>query len=64
MFVKAPKIIPYKDITDVEIKGNIVSGYRIHINNRYLTRFSRTEKEKVEQIKKFIVNRSIFSKTS
>ena len=64
MFVKAPKIIPYKDITDVEIKGNIVSGYRLHINNRYLTSFSRTEKEKVEQIKKFIVNRSIYSKTS
>ena len=63
MFVKAPKIIPYKDITDVEIKGNIVSGYRLHINNRYLTSFSRTEKEKVEQIKKFIVNRTIYSKT-
>ena len=64
MFVKAPKIIPYKDITEVEIKGNIVSGYRLHINNRYLTRFSRTEKVMVEQIKKFIINRSIYSKTS
>ena len=64
MFVKAPKIIPYKDITDVEIKGNTVSGYRIHINNKYLTRFSRTDKERVEQIKKFIINRSTYSKTS
>ena len=64
MFVKAPKIIPYKDITDVQIKGNIISGYRLHINNRYLTSFSRTAKDKVEQIKKFIINRSIYSKTS
>ena len=63
MFVKAPKIIPYKDITDVQIKGNIISGYRLHINNRYLTSFSRTKKDKVEQIKKFIINRSIYSKT-
>ena len=63
MFVKAPKIIPYKDITDVQIKGNIISGYRLHINNRYLTNFSRTKKDKVEQIKKFIINRSIYSKT-
>jgi hypothetical protein len=64
MFVKAPKIIAYKDITDVEIKGNTVSGYRLHINNRYLTRFSRTERDKIEEIKKFIINRSIYSKTS
>ena len=64
MFVKEPKIIPYKDITDVQIKGNIVSGYRLHINNKYLTNFSRTKKDKVEQIKKFIINRSIYSKTS
>ena len=64
MFVKALKIIPYKDITDVQIKGNIISGYRLHINNRYLTNFSRTKKDKVEQIKKFIINRSIYSKTS
>ena len=63
MLVKAPKIIPYKDITDVQIKGNIISGYRLHINNRYLTNFSRTKKDKVEQIKKFIINRSIYSKT-
>ena len=64
MIVKAPKIILYKDITDVQIKGNIISGYRLHINNRYLTSFSSTKKDKVEQIKKFIINRSIYSKTS
>ena len=48
----------------VQIKGNIILGNRLHINNRYLTSFSRTKKDKVEQIKKFIINRSIYSKTS
>ena len=58
MFTKKPKIIAYQDINHVEVKGNTITGYRIHINNRYITRFHKTDKDKIEQIRRFIINRS------
>ena len=48
----------------VEVKGNKIIGYRIHVNDKYLTHFSKIEKNKVIELKNFILNRSLDEKNS
>ena len=64
MFKKEPMVIAYKDIEKVEVKGNKIIGYRIHVNDKYLTHFSKVEKNKVIELKNFILNRSLDEKNS
>ena len=61
LFSKIPKIIQYADIHDVEVKGNTVTGYRIHINNKYFSSFSNIKKNQIEEVKNFLINRSKYS---
>ncbi|MBE77392.1 MAG: hypothetical protein CMG41_06620 [Candidatus Marinimicrobia bacterium] len=61
LFSKKPKIIQYADIHDVEIKGNTIIGYRIHINNKYFSSFSNIKKNQIEEVKNFLINRSKYS---
>ena len=61
IFTNKPKIIQYTDIHNVEVKGNMVTGYRIHINDKYFTSFSKIKKNQAEEIKNFILNRSKYS---
>ena len=58
MFKKEPMVIAYKDVEKVEVKGNKIIGYRIHVNDKYLTHFSKIEKNKVVELKNFILKRS------
>ena len=60
MFTKKPIIIAYTDINDVKVKGNIITGFRIHINKKYFTSFSSIKKDQIEEIRNFIINRSIY----
>ena len=48
----------------LEIKGNKIIGYRIHVNDKYLTHFSKIENNKVIELKNFIINRSLDEKSS
>ena len=64
LFKKEPTIIAYKEVKKVEVKGNNVIGYRIHINDKYLTHFSKIEKNKLEELKNFILSRSLNEKSS
>ena len=64
MFKKEPMVIAYKDVEKVEVKGNKIIGYRIHVNDKYLTHFSKIEKNKVVELKNFILNRSLDEKNS
>lgn len=64
MFKKEPMVIAYKDVEKVEVKGNKIIGYRIHVNDNYLTHFSKIEKNKVIELKNFILNRSSDEKNS
>ena len=64
MFKKEPMVIAYKDVERVEVKGNKIIGYRIHVNDKYLTHFSKIEKNKVIELKNFILNRSLDEKNS
>ena len=61
LFSKIPKIIQYADIHDVEVKGNTITGYRIHINNKYFSSFSNIKKNQIEEVKNFLINRSKYS---
>ena len=61
IFTNKPKIIQYTDIHNVEVKGNMVTGYRIHINDKYFTSFSKVKKKQIEEIKNFIIKRSKYS---
>ena len=58
---KKPTIIQYTDIQNVEVKGNKLIGYRIHINDKFFTTFSDIKKDHIEEIKNFIINRSKYS---
>ena len=64
MFKEEPMVIAYKDVEKVEVKGNKIIGYRIHVNDKYLTHFSKIEKNKVVELKNFILNRSLDEKNS
>tara|TARA_B100000700_G_scaffold275004_1_gene320447 strand:- start:129 stop:1091 length:963 start_codon:yes stop_codon:yes gene_type:complete len=64
LFKKEPMVIAYKDVKKVEVKGNKIIGYRIHVNDKYLTHFSKIEKNKVIELKNFIINRSLDEKSS
>ena len=64
MFKEKPMVISYKDVEKVEVKGNKIIGYRIHVNDKYLTHFSKIEKNKVIELKNFILNRSLDEKNS
>ena len=64
MFSNKPKIIQYADIDNVEVKGNILTGYWIHINNKYFTSFSKIKKDQAEEIKNYIINRTKYSSKS
>ena len=57
-------VIAYKDVEKVEVKGNKIIGYRIHVNDKYLTHFSKIEKNKIAELKNFILNRSLDEKNS
>ena len=54
---KRPIIIPYDTIYNVFLKGNSILGYRIHINDDYLTKISSSDKKQIESIVAFLKNR-------
>ena len=56
-FNKKPVIIPYDSIYDVKLRGNSILGYRININNKYLTTFTSSNKNQVKSIVLFLKNR-------
>lgn len=56
-----PLIIPYDTIYDVNLKGNSIIGYRININNKYLTTFTSSNKNQVQNIVLFLKNRIKFN---
>ncbi|MDA9991958.1 hypothetical protein N9E35_03000, partial [Candidatus Marinimicrobia bacterium] len=50
-------IIPYDSINNVNLRGNSILGYRININNKYLTTFTASNKNQVNSIVLFLKNR-------
>ena len=58
---RSPVIIPYDTIYDVNLKGNSILGYRININNKYLTTFTSSNKNQVQNIVLFLKNRIKFN---
>ena len=50
-------IIPYDSIYNVNLRGNSILGYRININNKYLTTFTASNKNQVNSIVLFLKNR-------
>ena len=54
---KKPVIIPYDTIYDVSLRGNNILGYRVNINNKYLTTFTSSNKNQVNSIVSFLKNR-------
>ena len=54
---KKPVIIPYDTIYDVNLRGNNILGYRVDINNKYLTTFTSSNKNQVNSIVSFLKNR-------
>ena len=50
-------IIPYDSIYNVNLRGNSILGYRININNKYLTTLTASNKNQVNSIVLFLKNR-------
>ena len=56
-FKDAPTIIRYEDIHSLLLKGNNITGYRIHLNNKYVAAFPKSTKEEVQSVFTFLKNR-------
>ena len=56
-FKDSPTVIPYEDIHSLLLKGNNISGYRIHLNNKHIASFPKSTKDEVQSIFTFLKNR-------
>ena len=56
-FKDAPTVIPYEDIDSLSLKGNDITGYRIHLNNKYVAAFPKSTKDEVQSVFTFLKNR-------
>lgn len=56
-FKDAPTIIRYEDIHSLLLKGNNITGYRIHLNNKYVAAFPKSTKDEVQSVFTFLKNR-------
>ena len=56
-FKHAPTIIPYEDIDSLSLKGNDITGYRIHLNNKHIASFPKSTKDEVQSVFTFLKNR-------
>ena len=56
-FKDSPTIIPYKEIHSLLLKGNNITGYRIHLNNKYIASFPKSTKDEVQSVLTFLKNR-------
>ena len=56
-FKNSPIVIPYKDIHSLLLKGNNISGYRIHLNNKHVAAFPKSTKDEVQSVFTFLKNR-------
>ena len=56
-FKDAPTIIRYEDIHSLLLKGNNISGYRIHLNNKHIASFPKSTKDEVQSVFTFLKNR-------
>ena len=56
-FEDAPTIIRYEDIHSLLLKGNNITGYRIHLNNKHIASFPKSTKDEVQSVFTFLKNR-------
>ena len=56
-FKDSPIVIPYEDIHSLLLKGNKISGYRIHLNNKHVAAFPKSTKDEVQSVFTFLKNR-------
>ena len=56
-FKDAPTIIRYEDIHSLLLKGNNITGYRIHLKNKYVAAFPKSTKDEVQSVFTFLKNR-------
>ena len=56
-FKASPIVIPYKEIHSLLLKGNNITGYRIHLNNKYIASFPKSTKDEVQSVFTFLKNR-------
>ena len=56
-FKDAPTIIRYEDIHSLLLKGNNITGYRIHLNNKHIASFPKSTKDEVQSVFTFLKNR-------
>jgi hypothetical protein len=56
-FKNSPTVIPYEDIHSLMLKGNNITGYRIHLNNKHVAVFPKSTKDEVQSVFTFLKNR-------
>ena len=56
-FRDSPTVIPYEDIHSLLLKGNNITGYRIHLNNKHIAAFPKSTKDEVQSVFTFLKNR-------
>ena len=56
-FKVSPTIIPYEDIHSLLLKGNNITGYRIHLNEEHIASFPKSTKDEVYSVFTFLKNR-------
>ena len=56
-FKASPIVIPYEEIHSLLLKGNNITGYRIHLNNKYIASFPKSTKDEVQSVFTFLKNR-------
>ena len=56
-FRDSPTVIPYEDIHSLLLKGNNITGYRIHLNNKHIASFPKSTKDEVQSVFTFLKNR-------
>ena len=56
-FKNSPTVIPYEDIHSLMLKGNNITGYRIHLNKKHVAVFPKSTKDEVQSVFTFLKNR-------
>ena len=56
-FKDSPTVIPYEEIHSLFLKGNNITGYRIHLNNKHIAAFPKSTKDEVHSVFTFLKNR-------
>ena len=56
-FKDSPTVIPYENIDSLSLKGNDITGYRIHLNNKHIASFPKSTKDEVQSVFTFLKNR-------